>query len=125
MNDTKFPPKKQALSLTQLSRCENALEPVCRCRCQGTRHGAKRVAGNSRSDFESLPVGDPHRLPTVQEIGQTKRAAKEEVRLHKLAKIRARMEAAGDLWKQAMLARQSGDMEAAKAADQAREALYR
>lgn len=44
----------RAQSQRAADRCENAVEHVCKCRCGGKLHGAKR--GNVRS----LPFDDPH-----------------------------------------------------------------
>ena len=46
--------KLRALSLRSADRCENAVNHVCKCRCGGKLHGAKR--GNVRD----LPFDDPH-----------------------------------------------------------------
>lgn len=44
----------RALSQRSADRCENAVNHVCKCRCGGKLHGAKR--GNVRE----LPLDDPH-----------------------------------------------------------------
>lgn len=43
-----------ALSYAAATRCEEAAEPVCKCRCNGQFHGAKR------GTVGSLPFDDPH-----------------------------------------------------------------
>jgi len=42
------------LSKRAATRCEEATNPRCRCRCGGALHGAKRGA------TDSLPLTDPH-----------------------------------------------------------------
>lgn len=55
---------KRSLNAREADRCEQAREPVCRCRCGGTKHGAKRIpAGSSASAFATLPSDDPHFIP--------------------------------------------------------------
>ena len=44
----------RALSERVAQRCEDAAEPVCKCRCGGALHGARR--GN----VKTLPLDDPH-----------------------------------------------------------------
>jgi hypothetical protein len=55
------------LSERQARNCEEALGKVCRCRCGGALHGAKRSGGSStptpRAFFEELDEEDPHYLP--------------------------------------------------------------
>lgn len=46
--------RKKALSKKAAQNCENAVEPVCHCRCGGALHGALR------GPVESLPMTDPH-----------------------------------------------------------------
>lgn len=46
--------RKRALSKQEAQNCEDAKELVCRCRCNGAHHGAKRGA------VGSLPLDDPH-----------------------------------------------------------------
>ena len=46
--------RSKALSESAAQRCEEAKEPVCRCRCGGKHHGAKR--GRVRE----LALDDPH-----------------------------------------------------------------
>jgi DnaJ-class molecular chaperone len=48
--------RMRPLSKTSAQRCEDAAELICRCRCGGTLHGAKRGA------VGALPFGDPHSL---------------------------------------------------------------
>ena len=49
------------LTERQARNCEEALGPVCRCRCGGALHGAKRQGYEQGRDFyESLPEDDPH-----------------------------------------------------------------
>ncbi len=54
---------KRYLTQREADRCENAKEPVCKCRCRGVKHGAKRVP--SGGDFSVLPSDDPHYRPTL------------------------------------------------------------
>ena len=51
------------LTQREAERCENALEPVCKCRCQGAKHGAGRVKAGG--DFSELPLRDPHHRPPL------------------------------------------------------------
>jgi hypothetical protein len=44
-------------------KCEAGIEHKCISCCQGRRHGARRFPENAtRTDFEGLPDGDPHKL---------------------------------------------------------------
>jgi len=51
------------LSQFAANRCEQAKELVCRCRCGGLLHGAKRIADGG--DFSQLPDDDPHYRPSL------------------------------------------------------------
>lgn len=51
--------RSKALSKIAAQNCEDAKEPVCRCRCGGDLHGAKR------GPVGSLPIGDPHSLERI------------------------------------------------------------
>lgn len=46
--------RQKAMSYSAAMRCEEAREPVCKCRCGGKLHGAKR------GDVTALPYDDPH-----------------------------------------------------------------
>lgn len=46
----------KVLSQKVAQRCEDAKESVCKCRCGGALHGARR------GDVLTLPYGDPHSL---------------------------------------------------------------
>lgn len=67
---------KRALSLREITRCEDAREPVCHCRCGGVLHGAGR--GTGREFFESLPETDPHYYPSQQARQERKQREREE-----------------------------------------------
>lgn len=49
------PGPTRALSWSAARRCEEAQEAVCRCRCGGQLHGARRV-----KSVGDLPLDDPH-----------------------------------------------------------------
>ena len=51
-----------ALSLKMAARCESAAEPLCKCRCGGALHGAKR--GTGAAFFDALAADDPHFVAT-------------------------------------------------------------
>lgn len=51
------------LSQFEADRCEHALEPVCKCRCGGAKHGAARIARGG--DYSALPTDDPHYRPLL------------------------------------------------------------
>lgn len=51
-----FKRPKRTLSRRGAQRCEDAMEPVCECRCSGALHGAKR------GPVGKLPLGDAHSL---------------------------------------------------------------
>jgi len=51
----------RALTSTQVTRCEQGKHPRCKCRCNGSLHGAGRSA--LREFFEGVSEDDPHRLP--------------------------------------------------------------
>lgn len=55
----------KALTERQARNCEQATKPICRCRCGGALHGAKRAGKDNppRDWFESLPEDDPHYVP--------------------------------------------------------------
>src|SRR5579864_8773459 len=57
---------KRYLTQREADRCENAKEPVCKCRCGGAKHGAARVP--SGGDFSVLPVDDPHYRPSLTKL---------------------------------------------------------
>jgi hypothetical protein len=80
---------KRPLNQREADRCEQAEEPVCKCRCGGAKHGAKRVpAGSPAAAFATLPPDDPHYIPLPK-----KRMSRSEVR----AEIeRMRFENGGD-----------------------------
>lgn len=64
------------LSAAQAANCENAREPVCRCRCDGAGHGKKRAPvgrADDRSFYEQLEENDPHHLPSDAERREMKR----------------------------------------------------
>jgi hypothetical protein len=64
------------LNRREADRCEQAKEPVCKCRCGGAKHGAKRIpAGSPASAFATLPEDDPHFIPLPK-----KRMSRAEVR---------------------------------------------
>lgn len=79
----------------QAQACENAMQPVCKCRCNGALHGANRGGtaadgGLDRAFFEALPADDPHYLPDdaakaqhAAERKEAKRRKNEMVRLRK------------------------------------------
>ena len=52
------------LSERQARNCEEAKGHVCRCRCKGALHGARRNGKEklTRDFFEQLPEDDPHHL---------------------------------------------------------------
>jgi hypothetical protein len=54
-------PRVRPLSAYQAANCEHALEPVCRCRCGGALHGAKRLGlALDPAGYFLLPPDDPH-----------------------------------------------------------------
>ena len=58
---------KNSLTMYQASTCETAREPVCKCRCGGALHGARRggeLSGGAvdTSFFEGLPEDDAHHV---------------------------------------------------------------
>lgn len=68
------------LSDKQAQACENATQLVCKCRCGGALHGAKRGGtaadgGLDRAFFESLSEDDPHYLPSAAVKKARKRIA--------------------------------------------------
>jgi hypothetical protein len=70
--------QQKPLSDKQAFSCERATQPVCKCRCGGVLHGAKRGGTNAdgtpdRTFFEALPTDDPHYLPN-EEIRQRQQA---------------------------------------------------
>lgn len=67
----------KALSLAQANNCETAREPVCKCRCQGALHGARR--GEGIAFFNGLPVDDPHYIPSAEARKEQKRKEREEI----------------------------------------------
>lgn len=48
--------RMRRLSFRSAQRCEDAKEDICRCRCGGMFHGARR------GSVGALPYGDPHSL---------------------------------------------------------------
>jgi hypothetical protein len=82
----------KTLTLTQARNCEQAKEPVCKCRCAGRLHGARRGgAAPDRAFFEGLQENDPHALLDA--------ARQEVIRKERLeAKRRARAELMERRW---------------------------
>jgi hypothetical protein len=70
--------KKKALTKAQAQKCEDASEPVCKCRCGGAEHG--RGGGEGLEYFQGLPPDDPHHLPTDEEKKAAIKARLEEKR---------------------------------------------
>lgn len=66
----------RSLSMRQARNCEEAREPVCKCRCGGTLHGAKRGSGDSF--FNGLPDNDPHFVPSKQYKADKKKRENDE-----------------------------------------------
>lgn len=69
----------RALSVRQAANCEEAKEPVCRCRCGGALHGAKRN-GAVTADLgwlSMLPDDDPHHVDTPEQKKARKHAARQ------------------------------------------------
>jgi hypothetical protein len=81
------------LSLKQADRCEQAREPVCKCRCGGALHGAKR--GDGRAFFESLPADDPHYLPNADVRAKQKSDRQAAKRREREAAMQRRFDALG------------------------------
>jgi hypothetical protein len=54
---------ERPLSQREAERCEQATTPVCKCRCRGALHGARRVP--SGGDFSVLHTDDPHYRPPL------------------------------------------------------------
>lgn len=76
----------RALSLRQASNCEQAKEPVCKCRCRGQLHGAKRGGENpDPTFFEGLPEDDPHYTPSAAVKAARRKAREAEQRAAKRA----------------------------------------
>lgn len=65
------------LSLRDATRCEDAKEHVCKCRCGGALHGAKR--GTGEAFFDALPEDDPHHRPSDARVVAQKRAERERI----------------------------------------------
>jgi hypothetical protein len=61
---------KRAQNFHVASTCETASSSAssCQCRCNGALHGALRVTSGNPSDYEALPAGDPHHIPTPVEL---------------------------------------------------------
>jgi hypothetical protein len=76
----------KALSYRQASNCENAREKVCKCRCGGALHGAKR--GDGEAFFEGLTDDDPHSWKGAEAKRQMKREAQAKELEEKLQKAR-------------------------------------
>ena len=72
--------RERPLTLKQAQNCENAREPVCKCRCGGALHGAKRGGDTPTATFfETLPEDDPHYRPDAKkkaELANQRREAK-------------------------------------------------
>jgi len=76
------------LSAAQAANCENAREPVCRCRCGGAGHGAKRAPVGREDDrtfYEQLSDTDPHHLPSDDERRELRRLRKQIEQLTRYA----------------------------------------
>jgi hypothetical protein len=73
----------RSLSRRQADRCELALEPACKCRCGGVKHGAKR--GSGIAFFNALPVDDPHYIPSKEARAAEKKRQRDEVWKRRMA----------------------------------------
>ena len=71
----------RALSERAARNCEEAREPVCKCRCGGALHGAKRAGDDTpRAWLEALPEDDPHHVPSPAQRHEAKKRREEEKR---------------------------------------------
>lgn len=67
------------LTQKQAANCENAREPVCKCRCGGALHGAKRGGDNPSDEFFwALPEDDPHYHPSPEKKAELASQRREE-----------------------------------------------
>lgn len=66
--------EKKPLTERQAKNCEEAREPVCRCRCGGQLHGKQRGGADASMQFYySLPEDDPHYTPSPEAKAQRRR----------------------------------------------------
>ncbi len=91
--------KMKPLSEKQARSCEEAKDPVCKCRCGGRLHGARRGGDNDtpRSFFEGLPEDDPHYLPSAAKVAEAEEKRKEEKRRERDEMYRRRWDALREL----------------------------
>jgi hypothetical protein len=55
----------------QAANCEHGREEVCRCRCGGKLHGAKRAGlGFSPTEYYLLPADDRHHVEPLSGVHQ-------------------------------------------------------
>lgn len=89
------------LSENQARNCEEAKHPICKCRCNGALHGARRGgAAPSRQWYETLREDDPHFVPSAaykerqrQERLEAKRRERDEAlrrRYEAISSVRSR-----------------------------------
>ena len=89
------PKPMKPLSERQARNCEEAREPVCRCRCRGRLHGAKRGGGvgdTPREFFEMLSEDDPHYVPSAEKVAEARRARLEQKRKEHAERMARRYE---------------------------------
>lgn len=81
------PANPRALSVKQADKCEQAKEHVCKCRCGGALHGAKR--GSGITFFNRLPANDPHYIQSKEAKAAAKRQRREEAWKQRMAYLGA------------------------------------
>ncbi len=81
---------KRPLTERQAKNCEEAREPACHCRCEGTMHGGKRGGGDAPMEFYyGLPEDDPHYTPSPEKRKQQQQERREAKRREKQERVDA------------------------------------
>lgn len=83
------------LTLRQAQRCEEACEPICKCRCGGALHGAAR--GKGQSFFEVLAADDPHYVPSAEVKAKQKAERAASKKREREERMQRRYEALGSV----------------------------
>ena len=64
----------------QIEKCEHAHSKICRCHCEGARHGVKRFVKGNREAYAQLPKDDPHYVPVRKKAGVGYRTLRKQLK---------------------------------------------
>jgi hypothetical protein len=85
------------LTEQQAKNCEEAREPVCRCRCNGQFHGKQRGGADAPIEFyNALPEDDPHFAPSKEQLAERRKSKLAAKRAERNARIDAAYQVASE-----------------------------